>query len=84
MYSIDVYLLHFIVDFENWAWYRPGFGKMVPEDIDPSLCTHIMYAFAVLDKDTLLLKPHDKWADIDSSKLKKLIVQAYEPLVKEN
>ena len=72
MYSVEVYLFHFIVDFENWAWYRPGLGQMLPEDIDPSLCTHIMYAFAVLDEDTLLLKPYDKLADIDNSKLKKL------------
>jgi GH18 family chitinase len=26
-----------------------GVGKYKPEDIDPSLCTHINYGFAVLD-----------------------------------
>ena len=63
----------FIVDFENWAWYRPGEGKMLPEDIDPNLCTHVMYSFATLDPNTLLLKIHDSWADIDNSKSLKLL-----------
>ena len=62
----------FIIDFENWAWYRPGDGKMLPEDIDPNLCTHVMYSFATLDPNTLLLKIHDSWADIDNSKSLKL------------
>ncbi|TRY79747.1 hypothetical protein TCAL_01968 [Tigriopus californicus] len=52
--------------FTNWAWYRPGIGKYVPEDIDPNLCTHVNYGFAVLDPDRLIIKPHDTWADIDS------------------
>ena len=62
-----------IIDFENWAWYRPGDGKMLPEDIDPNLCTHVMYSFATLDPNTLLLKIHDTWADIDNSKSLKLL-----------
>jgi chitinase len=52
--------------FTNWAWYRPGIGKFKPEDIDPELCTHIVYGFAVLNRDTLTIKPHDSWADIDN------------------
>lgn len=53
--------------FTNWAWYRPGQGKYKPEDIDESLCTHIVYGFAVLNPTTLLMRPHDAWADIDNS-----------------
>ncbi|CAH1258832.1 CHIT1 [Branchiostoma lanceolatum] len=30
----------------NWSQYRPGIGKFFPEDIDSSLCTHIIYSFA--------------------------------------
>ena len=60
-------------DFTNWAWYRPGAGKYIPEDIDPSLCTHVVYGFAVLDSNRLVLKPHDSWADIDNSKKQVLI-----------
>lgn len=52
--------------FTNWAWYRPGIGKFVPEDIDSDLCTHIIYGFAVLNRDTLVIQPHDSWADIDN------------------
>lgn len=52
--------------FTNWAWYRQGIGKFVPEDIDPDLCTHIVYGFAVLNRDTLVIQPHDSWADIDN------------------
>ena len=32
--------------YSNWAQYRPGDGKYLPEDIDASLCTHIFFAFA--------------------------------------
>ncbi|XP_044316703.1 probable chitinase 10 isoform X2 [Drosophila rhopaloa] len=52
--------------FTNWAWYRPGQGKYVPEDIDANLCTHIVYGFAVLDSNSLTIKTHDSWADIDN------------------
>lgn len=52
--------------FTNWAWYRPGDGKYLPDDIDANLCTHIVYGFAVLGYDELIIKPHDSWADIDN------------------
>ncbi|KAH8272148.1 hypothetical protein KR018_004032, partial [Drosophila ironensis] len=52
--------------FTNWAWYRPGQGKFVPEDIDSNLCTHIVYGFTVLDSNSLTIKTHDSWADIDN------------------
>lgn len=52
--------------FTNWAWYRPGVGKFLPENIDPELCTHIVYGFAVLNRDTLTIQPHDSWADLDN------------------
>lgn len=52
--------------FTNWAWNRQGGGKYLPEDIDGKLCTHIVYAFTVLDRDKLIIKPHDTWADFDN------------------
>lgn len=52
--------------FTNWAWYRQGGGKYLPEDIDSRLCTHIVYGFAVLDGTSLTIKPHDTWADFDN------------------
>lgn len=53
--------------FTNWAWYRRGFGKYVPEHIATDLCTHIVYGFAVLDYSNLVIKAHDSWADFDNS-----------------
>jgi chitinase len=38
----------------NWAQYRPGNGKMMPEDIDPFLCSHIFYAFSVVENNLLV------------------------------
>ena len=35
--------------YENWSQYREGVQKMMPFDIDPSLCTHIMYSFAAVE-----------------------------------
>ena len=52
--------------FTNWAWYRNGKGKYLPDHIDPALCTHINYGFAVLDSQNLVMKPHDTWADLDN------------------
>ena len=46
--------------FTNWAQYRPDEGKFTPENIDPSLCTHIIYAFAIIKDKTM--KPFE-WND---------------------
>jgi hypothetical protein len=32
-----------------WAHLRQGLGKFTVDDIAPTLCTHLVYAFAVLD-----------------------------------
>ncbi|XP_017081494.2 probable chitinase 10, partial [Drosophila eugracilis] len=52
--------------FTNWAWYRQGGGKFLPEYINPDLCTHIVYGFAVLNRENLRIEPHDSWADLDN------------------
>ena len=44
----------------------------MPEDIDPKLCTHVIYAFAVLDPNTHSIKLHDPWADIDNKFFEKV------------
>lgn len=43
----------------SWSQKRPGAGKFTPEDINPSLCTHIIYAFATL-KEHKLAETSDK------------------------
>lgn len=55
--------------FTNWAWYRKGEGKFYPEHVDPSLCTHVIYAFASLDPNELTIKAFDQWTDVDNSEL---------------
>ncbi|XP_051529368.1 chitinase-3-like protein 1 [Myxocyprinus asiaticus] len=30
----------------NWSQYRAGAAKYLPENVDPNLCTHLIYAFA--------------------------------------
>nr|AFC60661.1 chitinase [Pandalus japonicus] len=47
--------------FSSWATYRPGDGKYTVEDVDPSLCTHLIYAFAGLgyDNNIRVLDPYN-------------------------
>ena len=39
--------------FTNWSYKRPGMGKFTPEDVDPSLCTHVVFAFATIKENRL-------------------------------
>ncbi|XP_061703293.1 acidic mammalian chitinase-like [Syngnathoides biaculeatus] len=34
--------------FTNWSQYRPGVGRYRPENVDPYLCTHLIYAFSII------------------------------------
>uniref|UniRef100_A0A4W4EP37 chitinase n=1 Tax=Electrophorus electricus TaxID=8005 RepID=A0A4W4EP37_ELEEL len=35
--------------FTNWSQYRPNDGKYLPDNIDPFLCTHLIYAFSIIN-----------------------------------
>nr|XP_006628611.1 PREDICTED: acidic mammalian chitinase-like [Lepisosteus oculatus] len=35
--------------FTNWSQYRPGTGRFLPDNVDPHLCTHLIYAFSVIN-----------------------------------
>ena len=48
---------------DGWAWYRPGNGEFLVENINPMLCTHIIYAFADLDSDTHSIQSESRFVD---------------------
>ncbi|KAM9813923.1 acidic mammalian chitinase-like [Neosynchiropus ocellatus] len=41
--------------FTNWSQYRPGEGKYMPQDVDPFLCTHLIYAFSIINPSNQLV-----------------------------
>jgi GH18 family chitinase len=45
--------LQVVCYYTNWSQYRPKHGKFLPEDIEPDLCTHIIFAFGWLKKGKL-------------------------------
>ncbi|XP_053096889.1 acidic mammalian chitinase-like [Pangasianodon hypophthalmus] len=47
--------------FTNWAQYRPDPVKHLPANIDPFLCTHLIYAFSIIDSANHLATY--KWND---------------------
>ncbi|XP_061716558.1 mucin-2 [Cydia pomonella] len=50
--------------YTNWSVYRPGTARFNPQNINPYLCTHLIYAFGGFTKDNTL-KPFDKYQDIE-------------------
>ncbi|XP_076637428.1 chitinase-3-like protein 1 [Colletes latitarsis] len=52
--------------FGSWAVYRHGLGNFQVSDIDPRLCTHMIYTFAGIttNGDVRILDP---WADLSDS-----------------
>uniref|UniRef100_H3D4T3 chitinase n=1 Tax=Tetraodon nigroviridis TaxID=99883 RepID=H3D4T3_TETNG len=49
--------------FTNWSQYRPGSGKFMPENVDPDLCTHLIYAFSGINDANQLVTV--EWNDVD-------------------
>ncbi|XP_041978795.1 mucin-5AC [Aricia agestis] len=50
--------------YTNWSVYRSGTARFNPQNINPYLCTHLVYAFGGFTKDNTL-KPFDKYQDIE-------------------
>jgi len=51
----------------TWANYRPKDGKFTPEDVDPLLCTHLIYSFVGLDETSSTIKSLDTWMDLEEN-----------------
>jgi len=49
--------------FGSWSVYRPGDGKFDISDIDPDLCTHIIYTFVGISEQADI-KVLDAWQDL--------------------
>ncbi|XP_019205288.1 chitotriosidase-1 [Oreochromis niloticus] len=47
--------------FTNWSQYRPGNGRFMPSNIDPNLCTHLIYAFSGINEANELVTT--EWND---------------------
>ncbi|ODM92377.1 putative chitinase 2 [Orchesella cincta] len=48
----------------TWSHYRGGNGQFRVENIDPFLCTHLVYTFFLLDETTSTVKYADPWLDL--------------------
>ncbi|OQV15732.1 Acidic mammalian chitinase [Hypsibius exemplaris] len=59
----DFELPHRGVYFPNWAQYRKANGKFTAQDVDPTLCTYLIAAFAKIENNQLL--PFE-WNDEDT------------------
>nr|CAD7423341.1 unnamed protein product [Timema monikensis] len=58
--------------YTNWSVYRPGTAKFSPQNINPYLCTHLIYAFGGLSRENGL-RPYDKYQDIEQGGYSKFI-----------
>ena len=45
--------------YADWSVYYETNYKFTPKDIDPQLCTHLIYAFAKFANDSISLEPFD-------------------------
>nr|UTR35845.1 chitinase [Agrotis ipsilon] len=50
----------------TWAVYRPDPGKFSLEDLEPALCTHLVYSFAGLNETSNTIKSLDPWQDLET------------------
>lgn len=53
--------------YNSTSWNRVSDGIFKPSNINASLCTHIVYEYAVLDSDTLTIQPQNATNDVDNS-----------------
>jgi len=51
----------------EWAHKRPGRGKFTVDDIDPTLCTHLVYAFAVINMNSNTIESASPEYDLEEN-----------------
>lgn len=51
----------------SWAAYRPGLGQFEPKDLNPALCTHIIYTFVGITTDGNV-QILDSWLDLPNGR----------------
>ncbi|XP_063595451.1 probable chitinase 2 [Penaeus indicus] len=67
----------------SWAVYRPGMGTFNIEDVDPSLCTTLIYSFAGLNETTYTMTLLDPEYDINKRALQRFVnLKSLNPRVK--
>ena len=52
--------------YSSYAQNRPDVGKFLPENIDPDLCTHVIFTFADIIQGTNLKA--SGWNDLENGK----------------
>jgi len=53
-----------VCTFTSWAFYRKGDGSFSPDRIESELCTHILYSFASLHSEDLVMMVLDPVTDV--------------------
>ncbi|XP_059384618.1 acidic mammalian chitinase-like [Carassius carassius] len=68
--------------FTNWSQYRPDVGKYMPENVDPHLCTHLIYAFSIINSTNELITSESNdetlYKSFNGLKEKYELLEAYE------
>ena len=62
--------------FTNWAQYNSGLGRFLPKDIQPGLCTEIVFAFAAVDGATFTINTME-WNDAGTWKQLMLLLYIF-------
>ena len=53
--------------FGSWSTYRWASGHFDVEDIDPFLCTHLVFGFAGLDPDSYTIRALDPYNELEDN-----------------
>uniref|UniRef100_A0A6Q2WYT4 chitinase n=1 Tax=Esox lucius TaxID=8010 RepID=A0A6Q2WYT4_ESOLU len=61
--TLSACMCQMVCYFTNWSQYRPDKGKYKPENVDPQLCTHLIYAFSIINSRNELVTY--EWNDED-------------------